>query len=113
MFDRDTEVALKQAWLQEAGRKLQLIYEGGTLTDCVDEKLDAEDERSCMSSTHLDDDDYDDGTSVELFDVDDEEDSLRIPQNLSWLSSTLDLRHRCAHLRTRARNQLISQHRRR
>lgn len=112
VFDRDAEVALKQVWLQKAGRKLQLIYEGGTLTDCVDEKLDADDERSCTSSTHLDHD-YDDETSVELFDVDDQENSLRIPQNLSWLSSTLDLRHRCAHLRNKARNQLISQHRRR
>lgn len=112
MFDRDTEVALKQVWLQEAGRKLQLIYEGSTLTDCVDEKLDGDDGRSCTSSTHLDDD-YDHETSVELFDVDDQEDSLRIPQNLSWLSSTFDLRHRCTHQRNRARNQLITQHRRR
>ncbi|XP_048261667.1 uncharacterized protein LOC100642516 isoform X1 [Bombus terrestris] len=108
----DTDVALRQVWLQETARKVQLIYEGGTLTDCVDEKLDVGDERSCTSSTHLDDD-YDDETSVELFDVDDQEDSSRIPQDLSWLSSTSDLRHRCTHVRNRARNQLISQHRRR
>lgn len=110
--DRDMDVALRQVWLQETARKVQLIYEGGTLTDCVDEKLDVDDERSCTSSTHLDDD-YDDETSVELFDVDDQEDSSRIPQDLSWLSSTSDLRHRCTHVRNRARNQLISQHRRR
>lgn len=110
----DTDVALRQVWLQETGRKLQLIYEGGTLTDCVDEELNADDGSdggSCSSSVHPDAD-YDDETSIEVFDVDDEEDNSRIPQDLSWLSSTSQLRHRCARLRARARNQVIH-HRRR
>lgn len=89
-----------------------MIYEGGTLTDCMDDILTDSEERSCTSSTHLDDD-YDDEISVELFEVDGQEDALRIPQDLSWLSSVSNLRHRCTHVRNRARNQLISQHRRR
>ncbi|XP_006613690.1 uncharacterized protein LOC102681151 [Apis dorsata] len=107
-----TDVALRQVWIQKTGRKLQLIYEGGTLTDCMDDILTDSEERSCTSSTHLDDD-YDDEISVELFEVDGQEDALRIPQDLSWLSSVSNLRHRCTHVRNRARNQLISQHRRR
>lgn len=91
---------------------MQLIYEGGTLTDCVDDKLADGDERSCTSSTHLEHD-YAEKTSVELFDVDDHKDGLRIPQSLSWLSSASDLRHRCTHVRNRARNQLITQYRQR
>lgn len=108
--DRYTDVALRQVWIQKTGRKLQLIYEGGTLTDCMDDILTDSDERSCTS--HLDDD-YDDEISVELFEVNGQEDASRIPQDLSWLSSVSNLRHRCTHVRNRARNQLISQHRRR
>ncbi|XP_076234323.1 uncharacterized protein LOC143179144 isoform X2 [Calliopsis andreniformis] len=110
----NTDVALRQVWLQDTGRKLQLIYEGGTLTDCVDGEIadDENDERTCSSSVHSDAD-YDDETSIEVFDVDDKENNSRIPQDLSWLSSTSELRHRCAHVRTRARNQVIAQHRRR
>ncbi|XP_076164275.1 uncharacterized protein LOC143145123 isoform X1 [Ptiloglossa arizonensis] len=108
----DTDVALRQVWLQEIGRKLHLIYEGGTLTDCVDEKLTDGDERSCSSSAHTDD--YDVQASIEVFEVDDnEKDAPRIPRDLSWLTSASELRHRCAHVRTRARNQVIAQHRRR
>ncbi|XP_017790819.1 PREDICTED: uncharacterized protein LOC108572981, partial [Habropoda laboriosa] len=109
----DTDVALRQVWLQETARKLQLIYEGDTLTDCVDEELTDDDEGSCTSSAHSVDDYDDDGASVELFDVDVQKDALRIPESLSWLSSTSELRHRCAHVRNRARNQLVAQHRRR
>ncbi|XP_034192748.2 uncharacterized protein LOC117610009 [Osmia lignaria lignaria] len=106
-----TDVALRQVWLQETGRRLQLIYEAGGLTDCLDEKVDDDDDQeSCSSSVYSDD--YDDDTSVEMFDVD-EENPSRIPHSLSWLSSTSELRHRCSHVRTRARNQLIAQHRRR
>ena len=108
----DTDVALRQVWLQETGRRLQLIYEGGTLADCVDEQLDEDDERSCASSGPADVD-YDDEASIEVFDVEDEEDAWRIPQDLSWLSSTSELRHRCARVRARARNQVVAQHRRR
>ncbi|XP_076226279.1 uncharacterized protein LOC116427502 isoform X2 [Nomia melanderi] len=107
----DTDVALRQVWLQETGRKLQLIYEAGSLTDCVDEELVDGDEGSCASSTHSGD--YDDEASIEVFDVDEHEDASRIPQDLSWLSSTSELRHRCARVRSRARNQLVGQHRRR
>lgn len=104
-------MALRQVWLQETGRRLQLIYEGGSLTDCLDEKLEDDDDgESCSSSVYSDD--YDDDTSIEVFDVDDENPS-RIPHGLSWLSSTSELRHRCSHVRTKARNQLIAQHRRR
>ncbi|KAG7203330.1 hypothetical protein KM043_010418 [Ampulex compressa] len=106
----DTDVALRQVWLQDTGRKLQLIYEGGTLTDCVDEELAEGDERSCLSSARYDD--YDDEASIEVFELD-AEDASRIPQDLSWLSSTSDLRHRCDHVRARTRNQVIAQHRRR
>lgn len=109
--DRSADVALRQIWLQQTSRKLQLIYEGGTLTDCVDEKIANDSERSCTSNTGSDD--YDDETSVELFDVDDQEDTLGIPQSLSWLSSTSELRHRCTRVKNRAKNQLLSQHRRR
>ncbi|XP_076666196.1 uncharacterized protein LOC143367850 isoform X2 [Andrena cerasifolii] len=98
--------------LGETGRRLQLIYEGGTLADCVDEQLDEDDERSCASSGPADVD-YDDEASIEVFDVEDEEDAWRIPQDLSWLSSTSELRHRCARVRARARNQVVAQHRRR
>ncbi|XP_012150279.2 uncharacterized protein LOC100880435 [Megachile rotundata] len=96
-----TEVALRQVWLQET-RKLQLIYEAGSLTDCLDEKIENDDE-SCSSSAY----DYDDDASIEMFDMD------SIPQGLSWLSSASEMRHRCAHVRNRARNQLIAQHRHR
>ncbi|XP_054010913.1 uncharacterized protein LOC128893733 isoform X1 [Hylaeus anthracinus] len=105
----DTDVALRQVWLQETGRRLQLIYEGGTLTDCVDEKLSRGDEDSCSSSVQSDD--YDAQASIEVFEVDD--DASRIPHDLSWLSSMSELRHRCVHVRTRAKNQVIAQHRRR
>ncbi|CAL7949562.1 unnamed protein product [Xylocopa violacea] len=108
----DTDVALRQVWLLESARNLQLIYEGDTLTDCVDEKFANGDESSCTSSAHSDGD-YNDRVSVELFDVDGQEVSSRIPQDLSWLSSTAELRHRCSHTRNRARNQLMAQHRRR
>nr|XP_033328156.1 uncharacterized protein LOC117221362 [Megalopta genalis] len=107
----DTDVALRQVWLQETGRMLQLIYEAGSLTDCVDEELVDGDDSSCTSSTHFAD--YDDEASIEVFDVDEHEDASRIPQDLSWLSSTSELRHRCARVRIRARNQLVGQHRRR
>ncbi|XP_076656933.1 uncharacterized protein LOC143361438 [Halictus rubicundus] len=113
----DTDVALRQVWLQETGRKLQLIYEGGSLTDCVDEELVDGDDSSCASSTHSGDDydhDDDDEASIEVFDVDEQhEDASRIPQDLSWLSSTSELQRRCARVRARPRNQLIRQHRRR
>ncbi|KZC06315.1 PREDICTED: uncharacterized protein LOC107194548 [Dufourea novaeangliae] len=108
----DTDVALRQVWLQETGRKLQLIYEGGTLTDCVDEKLPVWDEGCCPSSAHSADYDYQ-TSSIVVFDVDGHEDASRIPQDLSWLSSTSELRHRCDRFRTRARNQLVAQHHRR
>ncbi|XP_017890025.2 uncharacterized protein LOC108630937 isoform X1 [Ceratina calcarata] len=109
----DTDVTLRQIWLEETGRCLQLIYEGRTLTDCVDEDLG--DEEPCASGTTRDD--HNDRTwSVELFDVDERrrENASGIPRDLSWLSSTSELRRRCNAARNRARSQLIAaQHQRR
>lgn len=107
----DIDVTLRQVWEQSAGRKLQLIYEGGSLTDCIDEELARGDERSCLSSIHSDD--YDDEAVVEVFEFDDDESTSTVSQDFFWLSSTAELRHRCNRLRTRTRNQVIAQHRRR
>ncbi|KAL2723349.1 hypothetical protein V1477_019200 [Vespula maculifrons] len=102
-------------WEQNTGRKLQLIYEGGSLTDCIDEELERGDERSCLSNIHSDD--YDDEAEAvidEVFEYNDVESSTStVSRDFSWLSSTSELRHRCNRLRTRTRNQVIAQHRRR
>ncbi|KAF7380101.1 hypothetical protein HZH66_014456 [Vespula vulgaris] len=111
----DIDVTLRQVWEQNTGRKLQLIYEGGSLTDCIDEELERGDERSCLSNIHSDD--YDDEAEAvidEVFEYNDVESSTStVSRDFSWLSSTSELRHRCNRLRTRTRNQVIAQHRRR
>ncbi|KAI4500882.1 hypothetical protein M0802_004093 [Mischocyttarus mexicanus] len=113
----DIDVTLRQVWEQNSGRKLQLIYEGGSLTDCIDEELARGDERSCLLS-NIHSDDYDDEATTafvqdEVFQFDDDNLSTVSQQDFSWISSTSEIRHRCNRLRTRTRNQVIAQHRKR
>ncbi|XP_047368245.1 uncharacterized protein LOC124956461 [Vespa velutina] len=112
----DIDVTLRQVWEHNTGRKLQLIYEGGSLTDCIDEELERGDEGFCLSNIHSDD--YDDEAEAavvdEVYEYNDLESSTStISRDFSWLSSTSELRHRCNRLRTKTRNQVIAQHRRR
>ncbi|XP_011642191.1 uncharacterized protein LOC105430361 [Pogonomyrmex barbatus] len=112
----NTDVMLRQIWLRKSKRKLQLIYAGETLTDCIDEKLAWWDDSECLPSSRGVYRYHDDGdevsTMIEVFQLDDK-DISRIPRDLSWLLSTSELRHRCDRMRMRVRGQAVAQHRHR
>lgn len=107
---RDTNVALREVLLKDSRRKLQLIYEGDTLTDCVDESLRKEDDNDC--SMDLRSEDRSSGEAkIEIFGGEGGSDPAA--PELGWLAGTRELRNRCSDVKTRARNQLIAQHRHR
>lgn len=114
LFNRKTDIILRQVWLRKSNRKLQLIYAGEILTDCIDEKLGRWDDSECLPSSrgvyryHDDDDEV----SIEAFQLDGK-DISRIPRDLSWLLSTSELRHQCERMRMRVRSQAVAQHRHR
>nr|XP_012222494.1 PREDICTED: uncharacterized protein LOC105672262 isoform X2 [Linepithema humile]XP_012222495.1 PREDICTED: uncharacterized protein LOC105672262 isoform X2 [Linepithema humile] len=109
----NTDVTLQQVWLRKSSRKLQLIYTGETLTDCIDEKLAQWNDSECSSSSrgvyHYHDD-GDDEMSIETFQLDGKDASM-IPRDISWLLSTSELHHQCDRVRMRARNQVMAQRR--
>ncbi|XP_024944160.1 uncharacterized protein LOC107271128 isoform X3 [Cephus cinctus] len=109
----DTDVALRQIWLEDSGRKLQLIYEGGTLTDCIEEGFaEGETVAACLAGLHSYD--YDDEARIVVFEKDeDNEKSSTTPAELSWLLPVSELHHRCNHVRSRSRNELIMRDHRR
>lgn len=113
-LNRNTDVTLRQVWLRKSNRKLQLIYAGETLTDCIDEKLTWDDSECLPSSrgVYRYHDDDDDEVSIEVFQLDGK-DISRIPRDLSWLLSTSELRHRCDRMRMRVRSQAVTRHRHR
>lgn len=114
-LDRNTNVTLRQVWLRKSNRKLQLIYAGETLTDCIDEKLARWDDSECLPSSpavYRYHDDGDEVSSIEVFQLDGK-DISRIPRDLSWLLSTSELRHRCDRMRMRVRSQAMAQYRHR
>ncbi|XP_011330224.1 uncharacterized protein LOC105275225 isoform X2 [Ooceraea biroi] len=110
-----TDATLRQIWLRKSSRKLQLIYAGETLTDCIDELARWDDSECSASSRGVHHHHRDDGdeVSIVVFQLDDGKDASRIPRDLSWLSSTSELRHRCARMRMRARDQVVAQRRHR
>ena len=107
-------MTLRQVWLRKSNRKLQLIYAGETLTDCIDEKLAWWDDSECLPSSRGVYRYHDDGdeVSIEVFQLDGK-DISRIPRDLSWLLSTSELRHRCDRMRMRIRSQAMAQYRHR
>ncbi|XP_011870580.1 PREDICTED: uncharacterized protein LOC105563540 isoform X1 [Vollenhovia emeryi] len=110
----NTDVTLRQVWLRKSSRKLQLIYAGETLTDCIDEKLAWWDDSECLPSSRGVYRYHDDGdeVSIETFQLDGKGIS-RTPRDLSWLLSTSELRHRCDRMRMRVRSQATAQRRHR
>lgn len=105
---------LRQVWLRESSRKLQLIYAGETLTDCIDEKLARWDDSECLPSSRRVYHYHDDGdeVSIEVFQLDGK-DASRIPRDLSWLLSSSELHYQCDRVRMRVRSQVAAQNRHR
>lgn len=105
---------LRQVWLRKSSRKLQLIYAGETLTDCIDEKLARWDDSECLPSSRRVYHYHDDGdeVSIEVFQLDGE-DASRIPRDLSWLLSSSELHYQCDRVRMRVRGQVATQNRHR
>ncbi|GAB1868061.1 Group 3 secretory phospholipase A2 [Camponotus japonicus] len=110
----NTDVMLRQVWLRKSSRKLQLIYAGETLTDCIDEKLARWDDSECLPSSRRVYHYHDDGdeVSIEVFQLDGE-DASRIPRDLSWLLSSSELHYQCDRVRMRVRGQVTAQNRHR
>lgn len=105
---------LRQVWLRKSSRKLQLIYAGETLTDCIDEKLARWDDSECLPSSRRVYHYHDDGdeVSIEVFQLDGK-DASRIPRDLSWLLSSSELHYQCDRVRMRVRSQVVAQNRHR
>ncbi|XP_029170784.1 uncharacterized protein LOC114940334 [Nylanderia fulva] len=108
------DVMLREVWLRKSSRKLQLIYAGETLTDCIDEKLTPWDDSECLAGSRRVYHYHDDGdeVSIEVFRLDGE-DASRIPHNLSWLLSSSELHYQCERVRMRVRGQVAAQTRHR
>lgn len=108
------DVMLRQVWLRKSSRKLQLIYAGETLTDCIDEKLVRWNDSECLPGSRRVYHYHDDGdeVSIEVFQLDGE-DASRIPRDLSWLLSSSELHYQCERVRMRVRGQVAAQTRHR
>ncbi|XP_014471251.1 PREDICTED: uncharacterized protein LOC106742622 isoform X2 [Dinoponera quadriceps] len=97
-------VTLRQVWLEKSSRKLQLIYTGETLADCIDERFVRWDDSECLPHSYYYE--YGDGdeVSIEVFQLDNK-DVSRIPRDLLWLLSTSDRWCYRARMRIRAVGQ--------
>ncbi|XP_011142655.2 uncharacterized protein LOC105185106 [Harpegnathos saltator] len=112
----DRNITLRQVWLEEPSRRLQLIYAGETLADCIDERLVRWNDSECLpSSRSAYYYEYDDGdkVSIEVFQLDKEEAASRIPRDLLWLLSTSELDRLCYRAKMRVRGQVVEQRRHR
>ncbi|XP_046622896.1 uncharacterized protein LOC124306344 isoform X1 [Neodiprion virginianus] len=105
----DIDVTLREVWIKNEGRKLQLIYEGGILSDCFDVEADqdADDDRECSGSSRpeIEDEDEDEEEKGDeaVFQV--------TEKNIAdWFVSAEDLRRQCFRVRTRTRNQVMARH---
>lgn len=106
---REIDVTLREVWLREEGRKLRLIYEGGTLTDCFDDEIepkekikdDIEEDICSLDMKIL----KERGTDIEFLSPNDFS-----PKNIAhWFTSPNELRRRCIRVRNRTRSQALSQ----
>lgn len=95
---RDINVALRE--IEVNGKKLQLIYEGDSLTDCVDER--SIDKDICYEDDNIWTDDIE-----EKFKVIEE---TVPPREIEWIESYDDLHRRCHLVKTQARSQVLRQH---
>ncbi|XP_012272908.1 uncharacterized protein LOC105695687 isoform X2 [Orussus abietinus] len=104
----ETEITLREVWLEGRREKLQFIYQDGIASDCVFGAFSGSEEDACPAI-------FQDGgrgsvhARVEIS----ERGNPRSAAELSWLSPPAELRHRCDHVRSRARNLVTQQHRHR
>ncbi|XP_057320179.1 uncharacterized protein LOC130664384 isoform X1 [Microplitis mediator] len=94
----DINVALRE--IEVNGKKLQLIYEGDSLTDCVDER--SIDKDICYDDDNIRTDDIE-----EKFKVIEE---TVPPREIEWIKSYDDLHRRCHLVKSQARSQVLRQH---
>ncbi|XP_034942216.1 uncharacterized protein [Chelonus insularis] len=96
----DTSVALREVEIR--GKKLQLIYEGDSLTDCVDER--SIDQDICRYHDQI--------WSIDIkekFQVFDDHDVTTLPSEIWWLQSTGELGRKCHRVKSQTRNQVLRQ----
>ncbi|XP_033231114.1 uncharacterized protein LOC117182172 isoform X2 [Belonocnema kinseyi] len=104
-FDRgDSEVTLREVWMNETNQKLLFLFEGDILTDCNDENLEESERKDNCFYKPLPFKKKSNQSYTEEIN-----NSLSIPTKLSWLSSATDLRRRCSLVKSRTRNQIIRQ----
>ena len=105
---RDTNVALREVLLEDSRRKLQLVYEGDTLTDCIDESLQNNEDNICSMDLHTEGTEVSEA-SIEI--VKNEGGKEKTQPELIWLASIPELRNRCSNVKACARNRLHQRHR--
>ncbi|KAK0085204.1 hypothetical protein PV325_005617 [Microctonus aethiopoides] len=107
-----TTVTLREITLNKKRKRLQLIYEGDTLTDCMEKKLIDGKNNICRQNN---DDNFWTGDVIEKFETFknvDKDYQLSQPSSelMWWLNSTNDLVRECHRMRSVIRNQLLKQH---
>ncbi|XP_012255331.2 uncharacterized protein LOC105685636 isoform X2 [Athalia rosae] len=105
----EIDVTLREVWLQRENRKLQLIYEGGILSDCFDEKItdrgsDDDSAEECRVKMPPQEERKGEGAGAESPSAD----SSAFGGIGDWFASADDLRRRCSRIRTRVRNQVLA-----
>ncbi|XP_048507707.1 group 3 secretory phospholipase A2 isoform X3 [Athalia rosae] len=106
---QEIDVTLREVWLQRENRKLQLIYEGGILSDCFDEKItdrgsDDDSAEECRVKMPPQEERKGEGAGAESPSAD----SSAFGGIGDWFASADDLRRRCSRIRTRVRNQVLA-----
>ncbi|CAG5087322.1 Similar to Pla2g3: Group 3 secretory phospholipase A2 (Mus musculus) [Cotesia congregata] len=98
----DINVTLREIGANQ--KKLQLIYEGDSLTDCVDDR--PIDQDICYDSDD-DDDSVWTGDIQEKFQI---LDQVEAPREIKWIESHDNLHRRCHLIKSQTRNLALRQH---
>ncbi|XP_043273486.1 uncharacterized protein [Venturia canescens] len=99
-----TNVALREIFLGDSERKLQLIYEGDRLTDCIEANLNDDDDLDCSFNQRKEEKSTKPEMRIEVLEGDEIYENFPI---FRWLDSRINLRERCVHARARAREQSV------